>query len=399
MKCKNAFILLFVSSIPLFAEFKFTGKELEEIFLSLKQFTSSPEVQVINSTKLRFKEFTITKITLRSNQDTVNIKIEFNDDSTITHIGLNLFETDQTLYYDQLVYQFIERYLLVNFLNPPAGNKKPKSSDVNLIFNQLTFKLGNKDQFTELLRIIRYSGLFKIEREDLLFHAKWSDKSGNEVELQFPAQAEIITGKDKMELDKGISLKLSAYDSPSGTSSHNNNFKIDFYQLQPYTGDIKYIKGEKLVENLTNNKYYVTGGDTLVPLFDKRYESESINNIFTIPLDVVDELKLIVRHHMYGMNIEEYSTDFSSLLHLLPNYELFTGNELNNNNRLIILVFINYDLNNLHLVTLSGDIDKLFDQGPKVLNADIYTNIRTDNIKNIRKDYIDKKNKFKIKTN
>ena len=381
-----------VFSAVLAAQPLFVSKELSSIYNNLAEFNpGQPELLSISHNQNQQLKYYSTGIKVHG--QLILITIEKSYDSLITHLGVHLFNEYPEIY-SKFIYQFPERYLL-KVLVMQGKNPFQKEDGVTLILNDKQFDNSNSDN-SRLVSLLNNFTSIKLSKADDFFILNMADNSSNILELKFDIRYELITGMDKKELDEFVYTGLSGRPEVP-----QNNFELSIpaeYNLINLYDDVYTDKNDRLVEGITNSKFYILNNSKPVLLFDEKYPAESVRNIFFEPILTHNGVNMSIQQKMYGGKTSRYKSSLNNFTNYFEGTcELYTGVEsVTEDSVKILVIYYETDLKLIHLAIISINSYELFEGDNTNISCRLFANIRTDNISNIFKDYTIKKNKFNI---
>jgi len=316
----------------------------------------------------------------------VNLKILYNTTGQISHIGLNLFSFNENLVFNPEVLFFIERSLLDFFLINDISfiKKKTKEDKIQLWLNNNKIGDPGFTVFADILPVVQGQYDFAIQYDGSNYTAIFKQLL-NEFKIKFPANNNVITGLDKKEYGQLISQSLKAY-------KYSKDLQIiypDTNSLNRYKDSIMVNVGDSYFKSITSRKYYQVNKDGNVQyLFSNQYVLESFANIFLAPFESNRDIILKIKHKIYGDEKSNYDIALSDfLLFFESDFDFYFGIEDKNDESLAgTLIMHNKELNFINLLSVVTNKKELFSDTPTI-NGVFYTNIPSDNIKNLFSEY------------
>ena len=373
--------LLLVSVVSTKAQSKYASELLKNIHKELVNkkinfIQSKPKIDTINPGKLRYIYHT----------DKNSIKILFRSDSTISHIGLNLFLNSDN---ENIYEKFIERCGLVGYYNLNVLKNFSRQREKTIIlFNGRKIR---KHKFYDFINVAQKTD---ISFEDNELTIVVSDSNNNNLKIITPVNYNFIMGMDKKELEAEWLYKLRHL--KTGVVSANiDTVKLE-QKIKLLNDSVYYLERKKIFQGLDQTLYFQKDSLSFRLLAANKFPILSIKNILNYPK--LAEINIdSLNFHMYPNNIVHLKECFSSLDYLLSrDTEKFVGFEKQKNGNFIFLVLY-YNSQFMFSHVLSLQINILDDNINQLLaKGDLYLNVRNDNIGNIFKKFKDKSRHFKI---
>ena len=385
-------IFLSVYSIA-YAQPAFVSNELNILYKELSQFNNN-QIEITNRTNNHNSHLKYYSTSIKIHGKLVNVIIEKSYDSLITHLGVNLFKEYPGVY-SKYVYQFPERFLL-KVLILKENNPREEIDELSLILNDKLYSSTESNK-NSLLSLIGNHTSLKLSKQNDSFVLKITDDSRNKLEMIFDIKYDLITGMDKKELDELVYTGLSI-GSENGSSIDSISIPLTD-QLKNLENNIYVDKNNQLIDGINNSRYFIVRDAKPEILFDEKYPVESVKNIFHDPMVTNHTTNINIKQKLYGGRTEQYEislNDFSN--YFKENCQLYTGIEsITGDSIKALLVYYETDLKLIHLAVAKLNLTELFKQNSIGITCQLYTNIRTDNISNIFKEYTNKREKTNIR--
>ena len=315
----------------------------------------------------------------------------------ITSIGINCFKDSVKAYYPKEIYLFLERLLLeANVNDASVFSSFIDENKISINNNYLNATAASN--FTKnCLSFINPKTDFGISFDGLKYQAIWKTDS-KKTSIRFPAKYSLISGMDKKEADETLFCSLT--DFAKNTKNIVANIEAPPKEnLKKYFQGLYILPGNTYFQKLTSDLYYVKSEDTTKYklLYDNMFVAESFTNMLLKPEVTGKKITMVLQHKQYG-KVTTASLDYLSLIQFFATnaYEAFVGIEKNENNSLTAsIIFFNKYLNNLNLIYIETKSSDLFLSDIR-LTASLYSNIPTDNIKNLFADYKESEKKYDV---
>ncbi|MBU2508239.1 MAG: hypothetical protein KJ799_16190 [Bacteroidetes bacterium] len=377
-------VLIFAANLVT-AQLSFVSDELSEIHKQLiKNFNLSREMKLINH-ESNFKTY------LAGTDDSEDkIRLDVYEDTLITHLGLNIFN-EYPKQHDMFIYQFLERYLLIKLGSFNLSSlERSKYKNVLFSLNGKTNAGYSKAEWSSILK-----GNFLLSADDQKFTAEWKDDSGAYIYIEFPRNVDLFSGMDKYERDNYF-MKLIT------ENKHNISYDenvLDTNSLEKMEENLFLKKGGIFLEGFSSDNYYERRDNQFNLIFDKENSFASISNAMANPKLMNEFPPLWLKYFRYGV-IDSFYVDFENLLaHLNKSTECFTGFEELNGKTTVTAIFLNKDLQTVHLLYIKSFATKDFFENNKKLTAQLYSYIRADNVNELFKKFRSKNSTHDIKIN
>jgi hypothetical protein len=382
------FISLLIFS-QLLAQTKYQSKLLYSIHKQLVVKNLLTRGNPIFVNKIKAKDVVIV---YRTKNFSKGVKVIFRSDSTVAHIGLNLFPSANT--YDSFLELFTERFLLTKIFN--LRMEKYFNIERNKALVAYNGKTANKRMNLKISKLLesRFNVKKKIKNNE--FSISFTDSIGNQLKIITPINVNFIYGMDKKELDdywlyriKNVSLN-NITTMPVAIKRLNSG---------KFNDSIYIFSGKKLLDGLDQNIYLKKSNNKFVKIFDNKFPDLSLKNVFQIPK--LKNLQINIKFHLYPKKIVSLKKEFSTIDYVLSQgNEKFVGFEkLEKGSYVYLIVYFNPILKTSHLLSIKVPSEFVNLGKSTSASAELYTDIRNDNLSNIFKKYSKKQSKFKLNFN
>lgn len=368
------FIILFSCAAvcsKLSAQDAFTSNRLNELFALLPL-----------ECKNALSRSTENKCSCNIKGNSLPIKASFNSQGQLSHLGLDLFSFDANLIYPNTVLSFMERCYLEYFIWNDAAviERKNREDKIVLLINGKEFNTPGAGSLAAALPVlISDAKELNITHDSLYYQANIISPNGK-VTLVFAANYQVVSGMDKKEYSLQLIQALKKYKAKSELPT-----TADIATLKPYHDNLKVKIGKSYFKTISSNTYFNCAGNDCQLVFDAQYPLESFTNAFLTSGDFNQDVLLSIEQKIYANEKEMYEVNLSDFVAYFSNdYELYFGIE-NNSDTLLdgTLIIFNRQLNFINLLYVSSEPQAFFKTGKRVLKAKFYTNIPSDNIKNL----------------
>jgi hypothetical protein len=378
----NRFLIAILLSALLFnckAQTSFESSELSNLYSRLPESIKREILQTVNK-----KADSSLDSQFVWNDKTLAVIIE---NSKLTHIGIQLNGINGLNEYDLLVKRFIERALLRLSLDKSISEmvNTAETMQLKILLQDQDIRFASMNDFNELISFINSSTHFTLAKNNYLFAARWKN-NGQVLSIQFLNSYQLITGKNKKELDDELCLNLGRMvlsDSGAAKTATMVN-SIDSLKVTE-------IRESKFMDLLSSQLFYKMTNNDSILVFESDLISESVQNLF-LDKRISGERKLQINHKLYGNRSLTYSFSLLSYISYFENdFQSFIGME-NSDPDLIegTLVFHHKYFNFIDMVHFKTNASEIFNNSG-IIEADFYANLPMNNISNLFKDFIPEK--------
>ena len=313
--------------------------------------------------------------------------VTYNQKQEITHLGISLFSNESKMLINAPVCNFIERLMLELILEKSGDGVKRilNRYKINIAKNGITYGTRTFTSLNQVLEEIRDPVDFSLHRTKEQFAAVWKFNQDNQLVVSFPATRDLIFGTDKKESDEMLNYALLEDNSLCPKKQTADNVQLTEKDL---TYDVKkniFMKkgNEFALKFINSNTYYRKTGDKFELLFSKDYPGESLCNLFLENNSNLNHT-LHITHQQYGNFSPDIDISLQKFLCFFHDeYDIFTAASVANPKELKLTVILNNrNYNYVHLLIINTPVENIFkDDG--VLNANFYSNIPQQNLKNL----------------
>lgn len=304
----------------------------------------------------------------------------------IDHLGLKLFDNNESDFYQKAVTQFVERYFLEMIITDNISEfyKRRKEQNITLLYNGRSIEKFFLGYQKNVLSVLKNPTSKRIEKDSLNYAVSISEGM-NHVRLSFPANNCLVKGMDKKELDNELEKDLRNYRSVIDTTVLVNQSQ-NFIPSKGYNT----LKGSAYYKSITSDTYYTMQDKGYGLIYDKRFLAESLVNVL-LDGTILPEKKITISHHQYADEISSYSLFLKDYIGFFKNrnYKLYIGIENNSVDKLqATMVIYNTYLNFVNIVYIDTTEDSLFNP-ENTISLKLYSNIPCDNIKDLFGTYFE----------
>lgn len=316
-----------------------------------------------------------------------SLQVEFDSHQRISHLGLKVFSPQAREFVDPEIAEFLERILLELKLEDSRGqlNNKLKEYKIRLYCNQATWGSLLFHHFDTALMLADESAAFRISKDSLNYSALWENEMNESFEIQFPANYQLISGKDKKELDDQLELRFR--------ESSDRFFMpadINHLTLVDCGSNIWKTKAASFViPAVSDARYFCKSAEGLRWIYDRQFPVESFSNLFHYLPDINNQLSIRLTHRKYGKQTSNYTVPLTQVLSVLqPNFHTYVGFEECTSEEMNVVVFFYNTLGNyMHMLSIKTNKAEVFDTHE--VCGELHTFIPEHNIKNLFSEYRD----------
>ncbi|MFR9591083.1 MAG: hypothetical protein SNG27_01650 [Rikenellaceae bacterium] len=328
--------------------------------------------------------------------DGFRVKVEYNPYGVVSTVGVKLpiFEGDTTI-----ISSFVERFFLDLILAQRDLDIKNvlDHSRSKLYFNGAEYQKGPYWNLSNGLSILNRTILFDMRRDSLEYSLEWGDGNNSTLALKFPANIQILTGKDKSELENGIEaqfVKCSEINNPKFESEEEEKYSKLKSGLFARNG-VSF-----LLDSISSTTYYTRKrSNSYEVVYTPDMIAPSLSNLLLMRSEFGDETIIQVEQRMYGNSIKSFEITTNTLRRFCEANELktYVGVEKVNGDKIEATVLLhNAELNYLHMLHVITDISSLFSSDRKFMSARLFSYIPFDNVTDLFEEYKEPKEKRKL---
>ncbi len=312
------------------------------------------------------------------------VEVESDYSGVISEMGLKLpiFEGDTTL-----ITSFAQRFFLdlMTATNAQDIENVLDRNKCKLYLNGAEYQKGPFWSLKHGLSILNECSSFDVRRDSLVYKLKWATAQ-NTLSLDFPANIQILMGRDKLELERGIkSIMMREYPVPiDSILSDSSRYKK--------SGSVYSLKGDSfLVDSLNSSTYYVRGHEgEFEPIHNPYLPAETMANLFLRSTSGGATTKLLVEQRMYGNDVRTFDVTLDNFRGYCKehNLKVYIGFENITDQRIEATVTLfSSEYNYIHLLYVVTDISSLFNLKDSFIAARLYSYIPFDNVTELFDNY------------
>lgn len=304
----------------------------------------------------------------------------YND--VLIHIGIQLIGLSSPDKNDSTVISFLERELLrLSFdKSVPEMVNTAGTMQIRLFFQDNDLLFSPINDFDKFLSILKGSTSFKITKNNYLLIAEWMNGNEN-ISMTFPNNYQLITGKNKPELDEELCKSL-------GGIIRSKNFPEESCKATSNdTLPLIVVKGSMFMDRLTSDIYYRLIGNDTALVFSENMISESVPNLF-LNKGICGNRLLQLNNKLYGeknfmliINLRDFLNYFED------DFDCFVGMEKTSKEVIEgTVVFCHKYFNYINMLFFKTKSSEVFSNSGKI-DADFYANIPMHNVSDLFKDH------------
>jgi hypothetical protein len=357
------------------AQINFESSTLKDIFDRLPELVKNNILEICKKNK----EIHIDSLIPCDNKI---LTVSF-DNSVLTNLGLWLRGMYNLGTYEQKVISFIERTLLrMSFDNTiPEMQCTAEALQINFLFHDKKLIFTTLSGFNELLDSINNSSRFTLSRDSYYIVAEWGNNSRN-IQMVFPNNYQLITGKNKKELDEELLCKLGGINIEKFPGDTTKTFENSNDSLP-----VLVSKGSSYMNLFTSDVYYKYKGNDSILVFDEGLISNSISNLFLIK-GLMGKRSIQLNQKLYGRRSAAFNLNLQQFINFFENdFHRFIGIESSKPDSIEgTVIFSHKYFNFIHLLHFKTNTHEIFCNNGNI-QADLFTNIPMHNVLNTFMDF------------
>lgn len=361
------FILSYLSISPLAnAQPAFSNKHLAELMEQLSAYNIPAEF--------------VGESYVSAFSDKKPLIVQQSKPGIIDHIGLKLFDRELIDKHPSPLYFFVERYLLELLMseNNAALQSRLKQERVKLT-SEYYPKAPLLEGIHQIIDGFSTNHSILINCNNQRYSMVATDGKKEVFSLEFPVRYELISGESKLEAESSVYPRLLLHryaPSPAVNATDLSTYKDSLYVCnEEYYMD----------ENILSNSYYrKTGDGTFTPLFDKKFLSESVYNLFNAPHE--KDIQLEVTQKMYGNKTNTFTVAMPIMMDFMRSQRchIYSGIRKMGKEKIEgIVLAVNSELGYQHIWLFTLDTDIFTASGEQTIRASMYSYIPIHNISTI----------------
>lgn len=280
------------------------------------------------------------------------------------------------------IFRFFCRYTEeLQKLSPKTQKQKTQSDDIIIHAGDLAN-----------LSFINDSTALQIETRNKRHHIRLNNQGILFFEMSTPQSYELLTGKNKKELENGFIKEITDFNGPTVFPSDLSDLNInDSLSLYTENGQSFHIP------EIAFKRYYRKSGQGYLLLIDPAFPEESVYNLFLsdqAPGQYMLQLKL----RKYGFKKESFEVSLKKWIHFCEytGCECYAGIEKIENGKIHAAIFaVNTVMQYNHVLYVTIPQELLYKQ-EGIINGELHVYIPTHNIKELIGEYQEKNKAYKI---
>ena len=297
-------------------------------------------------------------------------ELRIDDEGKISHLGIPILNREMAVEHPSPVYDFVERYLLQLSLLPVNERARYLKDD------KVTL------DFSKAIKINR-STSFSMTTDEKGFSLVWGDGKQEICRMNFPKDVQLIYGKNKIEIERDFLKGLNLLPE-NMEMSHMENPTDETVSLSSDSAYYIHKGNNYILKEINSDTYFVRDEKSrLIPLYDMKYPSETISNLFNSLLK--GKFVLNITQRMYGKGMSQYAVSHEKLYAycVRTGCQPYVGIEAMDENSVKAVVVYENDLYGYnHLLYVDVDL-KVLQAGKGLIAAEIYCYIPTYNLKSL----------------
>lgn len=287
-------------------------------------------------------------------------------------------------------YRYRLSELLLEWIGTDANECQAhfRAEQIEIRQNNNILSSVNQSQLVKIASAFSTAGdiLTGISKNRVTFSVK-SDQNGL-IEISLPNRYDLLTGQTKEELDNELARRLN---EPVALTAHGFSSG----------SQVQRFKGKELFPGFYSDRFGMESSAGFLPAWDATQPEASIRTLFSAYSGQGPNLNLSLAHHTYGGVTASYPIKFSSLMgNLEKKYDLFVALELPDSSSgswTITVIAASRQFAHHHLLIVRLKPEVLLGQTDQLtVSGDLFTFIRTDNLKSLISGYRDKTPNYQI---
>ena len=322
------------------------------------------------------------------NGTAVKVIAQFGKLNKISHLGLEIFKDNIKSIIPGELSLFLERTFLEDLLINDMQIINDFNRQNRIIMSLDGGAAGNLmfQKFTNVMPVLSDLSTCNVKRDSLKYQITLANSTGREFVINFPVNNNLIRGMDKKELDDLTRLEIKGF-----RATAQPTMQVDSSEVKQQKAGIYMYPGKSYYNLLFSDIYFVKDGSGFQYLISKSSYIETFTNILLRSWDLGSAKSVNVTQRMYGSNQDHYRLILKDFMgYFVDNgFELYFGIEDSSKNNLTAtVVAYNRSLNFINLLAIKTTHEELFKANGQ-FDITLFTNIPTDNIKNLFGTYAD----------
>lgn len=370
-KILHIIFILLALSFNCHAQIGFETIAIEQLYNRLPESVRS---EIYNSSTKNENKKIDAQIDLDGN--VVSYSIE---NQLLKHVGIELKYLSSESKFEKTIVKFLERALLRLSLEKSLNDLiyTAEEMQIKILIQENELRFSTISGLLDLMHVINTSNQFILSQTGVSFNVEWNSSIGT-IRMIFPNNYQLITGKNKKELDEEILKNLAEISMETASIIPSFDSKLANDSLP-----ICIAKGSDYLNRLSSDVYYKFNKKDSILVFDKKFISYSVSNLFQ-KKQLSGNRTLSLNQKLYGkrsvtlnLYLQKYISFFES------DYETFCGLESQNQKNIKGTVIIRHKyFNFIHLLYFDSNSTEIFSDEGKI-NADFYPNIPMHNVNNL----------------
>jgi hypothetical protein len=318
---------------------------------------------------------------------TLSLRVEYDKAGAISHLGIALFSEEVRAAVSKPVCDFQERLFLETLLQPGDAKAKALLNEYKVVIqdNDL-YKTSFLESLARMLDFAKEATEYVLVKDSLNWFCSWNNENRG-YSFHFPANYDLISGKDKKESEEELYETLAHYRCEEKPV---NALVVNADRLSEGRNRIYIRQGEQSFIPSMNANLYLRKKETgdMALVYDRNFPEETVSNLFIHPDAKCDGLQMSVRQRMYGSQEKQYQMSLPDFFcYMKDDFEPFVGIEKCTPQELrFTVIYRSKYYNYYHLLSVQTSPETLFDK-KEPLQAVFYSYIPNQNINNLYKEY------------
>jgi len=358
------------------------NKRISRLYNTIQRYADKKIITKLSTNDIYTNDLQITRINFQYKEKVYVAKIEIDHTNLITHIGLDLFNDNEGELDIQLI-KFIEQFwLYFLFENHDILINNLLTENINIYLNNLSFGSVLTRKKLPIISTVLDCNHFTLKKEKGNYFAHWKDNN-NIVCMKFPSRQCLIWGVEKTELDSLLIKNLLLFiDGNQFINIKKNMIQINDKHLTHHMDSVYKMAGEIYLNEICSDRYYIKNNNINKLLFNENFPKESITNLFLEPECLNHQIQIDLE--IKSCN-EKLSISLQNLISFFKQqHNVYIGFEhINYAKAKLVVVFENNIYNHIHLLTTHFPLLYLKHNEKYILQAQLFTTIPNDNVKEI----------------
>lgn len=370
IKIVQIFSVIFTLSMPLHAQINFSHASTKDLFDRLPESSQQKVAKAITylSDDMHYTEIVFDRIPV----------VVVAHDNNLADLFIPLKGFGDSSPNDSMIGTFLGRSLLKLSLEKSIHDliSTAEFLQINIAFQGKDLIFTTISGFEEIYKHIVDANRVTILKNEHVNIVRWENQD-NLLEWKFPNNFQLISGKNKKELDEELFYSLTSF-SMSHFSQANR-----YKDLNRDENPILIRKGAKFMNLLSSDVYYKQSGNDSFLVYDDNYPDYSLTNLL-LKKELAGDKTVFINHRIYGGRNEKYAVGLFDLISFFEKQQTgFVGIEDANPDSIEgTWIYYNEQFNFIHLLHFKTSSADIFSADGSI-SADLYSNIPLQNVSNL----------------